>query len=92
MKILIFGIGGIGGFVGGALARVADSIYFYSRGENGRTIGEKGIQVDSALLGSFTAHPVKVSHEAGEMGPWTWFFFPAREMASKRPAGNWHLW
>lgn len=46
MKILIFGIGGIGGFVGGALARVADSIYFYSRGENGRTIGEKGIQVD----------------------------------------------
>lgn len=69
MKILIFGIGGIGGFVGGALARVADSIYFYSRGENGRTIGEKGIQVDSALLGSFTAHPVKVSHEAGEMGP-----------------------
>lgn len=69
MKILIFGIGGIGGFVGGALARVSDSIYFYSRGENGKTIREKGMTVDSALLGSFISHPAKVSHEAEELGP-----------------------
>lgn len=69
MKILIFGIGGIGGFVGGALAKISDDIYFYSRGENGKTIREKGIKVDSALLGSFIAHPAKVSHDAAELGP-----------------------
>ena len=46
MKILIFGIGGIGGFVGGALAKISDDIYFYSRGENGKTIREKGIKLD----------------------------------------------
>lgn len=69
MKILIFGIGGIGGFVGGALAKISDDIYFYSRGENGKTIREKGIKVDSVLLGPFTAHPAKVSHDAAELGP-----------------------
>ena len=31
MKVLIFGLGGIGGLVGGALADKYDTIYFYAR-------------------------------------------------------------
>ena len=68
MKIAIFGIGGVGGVVGGALARRYDDIYFYARGENLRVIREKGIEVESASLGNFTARPKLATHDAAEIG------------------------
>ena len=49
-RILILGIGGVGGYLGGKLAgRYAGSdkteIIFLARGENLRVIGEKGLKV-----------------------------------------------
>ena len=68
MKIAIFGLGGIGGLVGGALARVNADTYFYTRGESLRVVGEQGLSVDSVQLGQFCAHPKLVTDQAAEIG------------------------
>ncbi|MDR0468520.1 MAG: 2-dehydropantoate 2-reductase [Peptococcaceae bacterium] len=68
MKIAVFGIGGVGGVVGGALARLHDETYFFARGENLRAIREGGLQVESAPLGNFTVQPKLVSDDAAVIG------------------------
>ncbi len=68
MKIAVFGIGGVGGILGGALARRHDETYFYVRGDNLRAIRDRGLLVESALLGNFTAHPKVASDNAHELG------------------------
>jgi 2-dehydropantoate 2-reductase len=65
LKILVAGIGGVGGFLGAALAAGAElkhnaEIYFLSRGENLRRIAQDGITVErnSSVL---KAHPASIS-------------------------------
>ena len=72
IKILIAGIGGVGGYFGGKLAaHYANSIevevYFIARGENERVIREKGLYVESTK-GNFTAHPKIVTSNPAEAG------------------------
>jgi 2-dehydropantoate 2-reductase len=69
MKIAVLGIGGVGGMVGGALAKTHPETYFYVRGENLKAIREHGLHVESVLLGNFTAHPKLASDNAEEIGP-----------------------
>lgn len=57
MKILVLGIGGVGGFVGGALARNGADVYFFARGRNLEALKEKGLHLSSVLLGDFTVFP-----------------------------------
>ena len=68
MKIVIFGIGGVGGLVGGLVARSHENTYFYTRGESLRVIREQGITVDSAQFGNFNARPKLAADSAGEIG------------------------
>ena len=68
MKIALFGIGGVGGFVGGALAKTHPDTYFYVRGENLNAIRRDGLTVQSVLLGDFTAHPKLASDQAADFG------------------------
>lgn len=68
MKVGVFGIGGIGGFVGGALARVHGETYFCARGENLEAIRRGGLRVDSVKLGRFTARPAALSDDAAALG------------------------
>lgn len=68
MKIAVLGIGGVGGIVGGALARNHTDTYFYVRGENLRAIRQNGLRVQSVLWGDFTARPKLASDEASEFG------------------------
>ena len=71
-KILIIGIGGVGGYFGGILAkeyRENDDIevYFLSRGENKRKIESEGIRIfDDG--NEFIAHPDLVSDNANDFG------------------------
>lgn len=51
MKIAVLGIGGVGGIVGGALAKNYTETYFYVRGKNLDAIRRRGLRVRSALLG-----------------------------------------
>ncbi|HWP80269.1 MAG TPA: 2-dehydropantoate 2-reductase [Candidatus Acidoferrum sp.] len=68
MKIAVLGLGGVGGFVGGALTRVNKDTYFCVRGANQKAIRENGLRVDSKLLGSFTAHPAMAEEDALKIG------------------------
>ncbi|MCL1805358.1 MAG: 2-dehydropantoate 2-reductase [Clostridiales bacterium] len=68
MKITVFGIGGVGGVVGGALARRNDDVYFYARGENLRAIRENGLEIESASLGNYIARPKLITNDAAEIG------------------------
>ena len=68
MKIVIFGMGGVGGLVGGLLARSHNDTYFYARGENLRVIKEQGLTVESAQFGTFNVRPKLVTDNASEIG------------------------
>jgi 2-dehydropantoate 2-reductase len=68
MKIAVFGIGGVGGIVGGALAKDHPETYFYVRGDNLDAIRRNGLKVESAVFGDFTARPKLASDKAGELG------------------------
>jgi 2-dehydropantoate 2-reductase len=62
MKIAIMGIGGVGGYYGGLLARryAGDTdveIVFIARGQHLKTIQVNGLQVESVAQGNFTARP-----------------------------------
>lgn len=68
MKIAVFGIGGVGGVVGGALAKSYSDTYFYVRGENLDAIRREGLSVRSVSLGDFVARPKLASDKASELG------------------------
>lgn len=68
MKIAVFGIGGVGGLIGGALARKYDDIYFIARGKNLEAIRSGGVRVESALFGDFTVRPRMVSDDVRDFG------------------------
>jgi 2-dehydropantoate 2-reductase len=71
-KIAIFGIGGVGGYLGGLLAkRYKDSseveIYFIVRGENERQINLQGLKLQTTK-GDFTVHPALATSDASLIG------------------------
>ena len=70
-KILIAGIGGVGGFFGGKLADhytgTDTEIYFLSRGENLTEILRHGLKVYYENQ-HFVAHPRKISSNAADFG------------------------
>ena len=68
MKIAILGMGGIGGLVGGALAKKNNNIYFISRGKNLETIKTTGLRVNSDLLGDFSVYPKLATDNVSEIG------------------------
>lgn len=68
MKIGVFGIGGIGGLVGDALARVHGETYFCARGKNLEAIRRGGLRVESVQLGNFTSAPAGISERAADLG------------------------
>jgi 2-dehydropantoate 2-reductase len=58
--IAILGPGGVGGFVAGALARGGEPVVVVARAATAAELSERGIHVDSAALGSFSAQPQAV--------------------------------
>lgn len=68
MKILIFGMGGIGSFVGGALAKAGADVYFYVRGKKLEAIKKEGLHVTSEILGDFTVRPRGMGQEGKTFG------------------------
>lgn len=60
MKIYILGTGGIGGFLGGVLAKVGNDVTFIARGQNFQALQEKGLKIISDRLGEFIIKPVNV--------------------------------
>lgn len=72
IKIALSGIGAVGGYYGGMLARHYQNskeveIYFISRGENGQAIKEKGIEITSGDS-AFTAYPKQTTEQPSDIG------------------------
>ncbi|MBQ6000282.1 MAG: 2-dehydropantoate 2-reductase [Clostridia bacterium] len=68
MKITVVGLGGVGGFVGGALARVQPQTCFLTRGAALSVIREEGLRVRSDRLGEFCVVPILATDDAAEIG------------------------
>lgn len=66
MKILIYGAGGIGGYVGGKLAKAGNSVSFIARGEHLKAIRKNGLEVES-INGNFTITPAFVTDNIAEV-------------------------
>jgi 2-dehydropantoate 2-reductase len=56
-RIAVLGPGGVGAFVAAALSRAGADVSVIAREPTAALIAERGIEVQSAVLGSFTAHP-----------------------------------
>ena len=74
MKIAIVGIGGVGGYFGGKLARQYESkddhqIMFVVRGPHLEKIKEKGLEVTTQEEGTFVAIPAYATGNPEELGP-----------------------
>ncbi len=57
MTIAVLGPGGVGGFIGAALARAGDDVLIVAREPTAQLIEADGIRVCSVRLGEFTARP-----------------------------------
>lgn len=67
-KICIVGIGGVGGYLGGALARKYPHVAFIARGSRKQSIINNGLVVKSECMGNYQVKPEKVSDNADELG------------------------
>ena len=48
MKILIYGVGGIGGFIGAFLCKTKYEVFFLSRGQNFLNLKKNGLNLESS--------------------------------------------
>lgn len=67
-KICVVGIGGVGGLIGGALAREYNNIYFFARGERKEALLKSGIHIKSKAIGEFVSYPKDVSDDSIKLG------------------------
>ena len=66
MKILIFGIGGVGGYFGGKLAQAGYNVTMIARGKHLEAINKNGLEVES-INGNFKVKPNLVTDELAEV-------------------------
>ncbi|NDV47737.1 2-dehydropantoate 2-reductase [Paludibacter sp. 221] len=71
-KIVIFGLGGVGGYYGGMLSHKYENdpeieVYFVARGQHLQAIKEKGLKVITED-GSFVTHPTLATDNVSEIG------------------------
>ena len=68
MKIAVFGSGGIGGFLGGALCKSGEEVWFLARGKHLDAMREGGLRIESVSLGNFQVS-VKATDKPSDIGP-----------------------
>jgi 2-dehydropantoate 2-reductase len=61
MRVAILGPGGVGGLLAGALQRGGEEVTVVARESTAAVILERGVQVQSVILGDFTARPAAVA-------------------------------
>jgi 2-dehydropantoate 2-reductase len=67
MKVAVIGAGGVGGFVGGLLARAGHEVSFLARGAHLAAIRENGLMLKSVEAGEFRV-PAKATDRPEELG------------------------
>lgn len=77
-KICVAGLGGVGGFIGGALAKKYPKVAFYARGARKEAIQKNGLTIQSELMGDYQVKPEKCSENAGELGRMDYIFLSVK--------------
>ena len=67
MRIAIFGVGGVGGYFGGRLARAGHDVVFIARGGHLEAMKSRGLRVDS-IDGDFVVDPVRATDDPSSTG------------------------
>ncbi|OGM05239.1 hypothetical protein A2715_04775 [Candidatus Woesebacteria bacterium RIFCSPHIGHO2_01_FULL_39_32] len=67
MKIYIVGTGGVGGYLGGLLAKSEKDVTFVARGDHYKAIKNKGLRIESIRDGNFHIKPAKVFSEISQI-------------------------
>lgn len=67
MRVAVVGAGGVGGLIGGLLARAGTQVVFVARGEHLAAMRTSGLRVDSPRA-SFTISPVQASDDPATFG------------------------
>lgn len=80
-RIGIIGTGAIGGFYGLMLARAGFDVHFLLRSEFS-AVAERGLQVNSAVHGALSLHPVQAYSSAEDMPPCDWLLVAAKSTSS----------
>ena len=68
MRIAIVGLGGVGGLLGGLLAKSGAEVAFVARGAHLQALREQGLRIEGAV-GSFTVATPDASDDAGKLAP-----------------------
>jgi 2-dehydropantoate 2-reductase len=68
MRIAIVGVGGVGGYFGGRLARAGEDVIFVARGKTLEALRSRGLRVDS-VNGDFVLERVSATDEPSTAGP-----------------------
>ena len=66
MEILVYGIGGVGGYFGGRLANAGHNVSMIARGEHLRQIQKHGLEVES-IKGDFKVKPKVATSDISEV-------------------------
>ncbi|MEZ5650041.1 MAG: 2-dehydropantoate 2-reductase [Burkholderiaceae bacterium] len=67
MRILVYGVGGVGGYFGGRLAEAGHDVTFVARGATLQAMQDEGLRVDS-INGDFRIDPVQVTDDPRTVG------------------------
>lgn len=68
LKIAVYGVGGVGGYFGAALARAGNPVSLVARGEHLKAIRANGLRIQTAKE-EFTINPVAASDNPADIGP-----------------------
>src|SRR6266568_3762885 len=68
MRIVVVGVGGLGGLYGGLLAEHGEDVTFIARGPTLEALRSRGLTVRSPSLGNFSV-PVHATDNPGELDP-----------------------
>jgi 2-dehydropantoate 2-reductase len=77
MRVAVIGSGGVGGFVGGRLAKAGHDVAFLARGEHLRALQQHGLRVQSTD-GDFDIPSVVATDRPDELGPADLFLFTVK--------------
>ena len=77
MRVAVIGSGGVGGFVGGRLAKAGHEVTFLARGAHLKALQERGLRVRSTD-GDFELPAVQATDRIEELGPAELFLFTVK--------------
>src|SRR5215211_6386383 len=77
MRVAVIGSGGVGGFVGGRLAKAGHEVAFLARGAHLDALRERGLRVQSTD-GDFEVPSVRATDRPEELGPADLYLFTVK--------------